>query len=202
LTYKYGSTSKSICSLKMNKVIILLLIGLLAFTGYLFSGDLDPRFHAKEEVKWKISFGRNYDYSNILVTRVVDGDTLVLENNERVRLIGIDTPEMHESDKLNRDAKRSRQDVETIKHLGRRSYEFTKKLVEGKRVRLEFDVERFDKYKRILAYVYLLDGTFLNAAIIEQGYASMMTYPPNVKYADLFLRLYRQARENKRGLWE
>jgi len=186
----------------MNKVIILLLIGLLAFTGYLFSGDLDPRYHAKEEVKWKIPFGRSYDYSNILVTRAVDGDTLVLENQERVRLIGIDTPEMHESDKLYRDAQRSGQDIETIKKLGRRSYEFTKNLVEGKRVRLEFDVERFDKYKRILAYVYLLDGTFLNAAIIEQGYASMMTYPPNVKYADLFLRLYRQARENKRGLWE
>ena len=187
---------------KMNKVIILLLVGLLALTGYLFSSDLDPRFHSKEEVKLKIPFGQSYDYSNILVTRAVDGDTLVLENNERVRLIGIDTPEMHESDKLNRDAKRNHQDVETIKQLGRRSYEFTKKLVEGKRVRLEFDVERFDRYKRILAYVYLLDGTFLNAAIIEQGYASMMTYPPNVKYADLFLKLYRQARDSKRGLWE
>ena len=86
--------------------------------------------------------------------------------------------------------------------MGRRAYEVTKKLVEGKRVRLEFDVERFDKYKRILAYVYLLDGTFVNAAIVEQGYASLMTYPPNVKYADLFLRLYREARQNKRGLWE
>lgn len=185
----------------MNKVIVLLLMGLLALTGYLFSGDLDPRFHSKEEVKWKIPFGKSYDYADILVTRVVDGDTLVLENKERVRLIGIDTPEIHESNKLNRDAQRSGQDIATIKQLGQRSYEFTKNLVEGKRVRLEFDVERFDKYKRILAYVYLLDGTFLNAAIVEQGYASLLTYPPNVKYADLFLKLYAEARKNQRGLW-
>jgi micrococcal nuclease len=85
--------------------------------------------------------------------------------------------------------------------LGRESYAFTKKIAEGKRVRLEFDVERRDRYKRILAYVYLSDGTFLNAAIIEQGYASVMTYPPNVKYADLFRKLYTDARQNRRGLW-
>ncbi|MFH0917925.1 MAG: thermonuclease family protein [Candidatus Omnitrophota bacterium] len=186
----------------MNKVIVLLLIGLLALTGYLFSGDLDPRFHSKEEVKWKIPFGQNYDYTNILVTRVVDGDTLVLENKERVRLIGIDTPELHESSKLYRDTKRSGQDIATIKQLGQRAYEFTKNLVEGQRVRLEFDVERYDKYKRILAYVYLTDGTFVNAKIVEEGYASLMTYPPNVRYADLFLKLYTQARQNQRGLWK
>jgi len=187
---------------KMNKIIVLLLIGLLALTGYLFSGDLDPSFHSQEEVKWKIPIGRSYDYSNILVSRVIDGDTLLLENNERVRLIGIDTPEIHESSKLNRDAQRSGQDLAVIKRMGNRSYEFTKALVEGKRVKLEFDVERFDKYKRILAYVYLADGTFVNAKIVEQGYASLLTYAPNVRYADLFTELYRQSRENRRGLWE
>jgi micrococcal nuclease len=185
----------------VNKVIILLLIGLLALTSYIFSSDLDPRFHSKEEVKWEIPFGRNSDYANILITRAVDGDTLILENNERVRLIGIDNPEMHESNKLNRDAQRSGQDVAAIKQLGRQAYEFTKNLVEGKRVRLEFDVERYDKYKRILAYVYLEDGTFVNARIVAEGYASLMTYPPNVKYADLFVKLYREARQNRRGLW-
>ncbi|PIQ87777.1 MAG: nuclease [Candidatus Omnitrophica bacterium CG11_big_fil_rev_8_21_14_0_20_43_6] len=125
-----------------------------------------------------------------------------MENNERVRLIGIDTPEIHESSKLNRDAQRSGQDLAVIKRMGNRSYEFTKALVEGKRVKLEFDVERFDKYKRILAYVYLADGTFVNAKIVEQGYASLLTYAPNVRYADLFTELYRQSRENRRGLWE
>jgi len=151
---------------------------------------------------FSIPFGKTYNYADVLVTRVVDGDTLVLETGERVRLIGIDTPEMHASNKLNRDAQRTNQDVTTIQKLGRRSYEFTKNLVEGKRVSLEFDVEKYDKYDRLLAYVFLKDGTFVNAEIVKQGYASLMTYPPNVKYADLFVKLYQEARENKRGLWQ
>jgi micrococcal nuclease len=74
--------------------------------------------------------------------------------------------------------------------------------VEGKRASLEFDVERYDKYGRLLAYVYLKDGTFVNAKIVEKGYASLMTIQPNVKYADTFLRLYQEARENRLGLWK
>jgi len=172
-----------------KKIIFLSLLALiLAAAGNLYG--------------WQIPFGRDYDYSNVLVARAVDGDTLFLENNERVRLIGIDTPEMHESSKLDRDVQRSGQDAAAIKQLGRQSYGFTRKLVEGKRVRLEFDAERFDKYKRLLAYVYLEDGTFVNAEIVKQGYASLLTIPPNVKYAELFRRLYQEARENRRGLWQ
>jgi len=136
------------------------------------------------------------------VTRVIDGDTIEIEGGERVRYIGIDTPEMHESKKLYRDAQRTKQDAGAIQKLGRQAYEFTKHLVEGKRVSLEFDAEKYDKYKRLLAYVYLKDGTFVNAKIVEEGYASLLTIPPNVKYADLFLKLYREARENRRGLWK
>lgn len=140
-------------------------------------------------------------YSNVLVVRVVDGDTIELAGGERVRLIGIDTPEMYKSKKLYRDAKRTKRDVETITAMGRKSYQFSKQLVEGQTVSLEFDVEIYDKYGRLLAYVYLSDGTFVNAEIVKQGYASLMTFPPNVKYVDLFRRLYREARENNRGLW-
>lgn len=155
-----------------------------------------------EDGKFTIPFGKIYNYADIYVRRAVDGDTLQLETGERVRLIGIDTPEMHASDKLYRDSQRTGQDIRTIQKLGRRAYEFTKKLVEGKRVSLEFDVEKHDKYGRLLAYVYLKkDGTFVNAEIIKQGYASLMTIPPNVKYADLFLKLYQEARKNQRGLW-
>jgi len=155
-----------------------------------------------DDGKLSIPFGKNYNYSAVLVTRAVDGDTLVLESGERVRLIGMDTPEMHQSEKLLRDSQRTKQDVATIQKLGRRAYGFTKGLVEGKRVSLEFDVEKYDRYKRLLAYVYLKDGTFVNAEIVKQGYANLMTIPPNVKYADLFVKLYREARENNRGLWE
>jgi micrococcal nuclease len=156
-----------------------------------------------DEAKFEMKFGRKYNYDDIAVKRVVDGDTLLLESGDRVRLIGIDTPEVHESAKLHRDAGRSGQDIKTIQEMGKRAADFTKSLVEGKRVRLEFDVERKDKYGRLLAYVYLVDGgVFVNAKIVEEGYASLMTYPPNVKYADEFVKLYRQARENNRGLWQ
>lgn len=168
---------------------------------YLSHNEAAEIYHS-EEGKFTIPFGKSYNYNDILVKRVIDGDTIQLETGQRVRLIGIDTPEMHYSDKLYRDSRRTEQDIQTIRELGKRAYEFTKKLIEAKRVSLEFDVEKYDKYGRLLAYVYLKDGTFVNAKIIEEGYASLMTIPPNVKYTDLFLKLYQKARENKRGLWK
>jgi len=67
---------------------------------------------------------------------------------------------------------------------------------------LEFDVERQDRYERLLAYVYLKDGTFVNAWLVEHGFAQVMTVPPNVKHQDLFLKLQREAREEGIGLWQ
>jgi len=188
--------------MKNSSKIISLFIGFIFALNIAFCSAEPVRVYYSGEGKFTIPFGRNYNYADILVKRVVDGDTILLETGERVRLIGIDTPELHESDKLYRDASRTRQDISTIQKLGRRAYEFTRNLVEGKRVSLEFDVEKRDRYKRLLAYVYLKDGTFVNAEIVKQGYASLMTFPPNVKYADLFLKLYREARENRRGLWK
>ena len=186
----------------MKNKLILGIITLLLSAGYYLYAKEPIKVYYSGGGKFSIPFGKSSDYTNIYVTRAVDGDTLELESGERVRLIGIDTPEMHESEKLYRDSQRTKQDVTTIQKLGRRAYEFTKGLVEAKFVSLEFDAERYDKYKRLLAYVYLKDGTFVNAEIVKQGYASLMTYPPNVKYADLFLKLYREARENRRGLWK
>jgi micrococcal nuclease len=172
--------------------------GVLFFAFFLSScGRQDPGSGTV-----RLPFGGSPNYNDIMVRRAVDGDTLQLANGERVRLIGIDTPEMHESTKLRRDSRKGGQDIRTIKALGRKSYEFTRGLAEGKRVRLEFDVERHDRYGRLLAYAYLIEGDiFVNAEIVRQGYASLLTYPPNVKYADLFSQLYREAREARRGLW-
>jgi micrococcal nuclease len=117
--------------------------------------------------------------------RVVDGDTLVLDGQETVRLIGVGTPE----------TKDPRKPVEAF---GREAYEFTKSVVEGKRVRLEFDQERIDKYGRTLAYVYLDDEIFLNAQIILQGYGHAYTEFP-FKYMENFRSYERMAREL--GLW-
>lgn len=137
----------------------------------------------------------------VYVNRAVDGDTLKLSGGERVRLIGIDTPELHYSAKLERDARRSHKDIKEIQALGAKSAAFTKALCEGKKVRLEFDVDKRDKYGRLLAYVYLEDGTFVNAKIVEEGYAQILTIPPNVKYSGLFLKLEREARDKRKGLW-
>ncbi len=123
-----------------------------------------------------------------VVRRVVDGDTVVLTNGERIRYIGMDTPELHHPSK-------------PVQWYAREAMEFNRKLVEGRAVRLEFDVERHDKYGRTLAYVYLSDGTFVNAELVRQGYAHLLTIPPNVKYAELFLKCEREAREANRGLW-
>ena len=79
---------------------------------------------------------------------------------------------------------------------------FTRRLVEGKRVKLVFDVQKYDKYGRLLAYVYLEDGTFVNSRIIEEGYAQVMTIAPNVNYAETFLNLERKARGKGSGLWK
>ena len=145
--------------------------------------------------------GGKYDYKSIRVTRVIDGDTVELENRERVRLIGIDTPEARYNTKLERDARRTKKDYRTIIEMGKAATEFTKRLVDRQKVRIEFDVEKRDRYGRLLAYVYLPDGRMLNAELVKEGYAQMYTFPPNVKYSDLFLTLQQEAREQGKGLW-
>lgn len=142
------------------------------------------------------------DYAKVLVVEVIDGDTLEIFGGERVRLIGIDTPEMYESDKLIRDCQRTGEDITTIMAMGKEAYKFTRSLVEDKTVRLEFDAERKDDYGRLLAYVFILRDPelFLNAEIVKQGYAQPLTIPPNVQHAALFQKLYQEAGKNKRGL--
>lgn len=136
------------------------------------------------------------------VAYVNDGDTIKLDNGERVRLIGIDTPESRDNPKLERDVKRTKKDKDVLLAMGRQAAVFSKKLLSNQRVRLEFDVERHDRYGRLLAYVYLADGSFVNEKIIREGYAYPMTVPPNVRYADDFKQWFDEARENKRGLWK
>src|SRR4030042_4962865 len=122
------------------------------------------------------------------VKRVIDGDTLLLTSGERVRLIGVDTPETKHPQK-------------PVQYFGKEAYLFTKGMVEGKEVRLEYDWQKRDKYGRLLAYVYLLDGSLLNEEIIKQGYGFAYTRFP-FKYLEEFRKYEREARGNKRGLWK
>ncbi|MBI4309155.1 MAG: thermonuclease family protein [Candidatus Omnitrophica bacterium] len=136
------------------------------------------------------------------VAYVNDGDTIKLNNGERVRLIGIDTPETHDNQKLSKDVARRRTSRKTQLAMGEKAAGFTRALVQGRDVRLEYDVERRDHYRRLLAYVYLSDGTFVNEKIIREGYAYPLTVPPNVRYADRFKQWFDEARQNRRGLWQ
>ncbi|OGW75824.1 MAG: hypothetical protein A2Z72_04125 [Omnitrophica bacterium RBG_13_46_9] len=181
-----------------NKTFILVLA---ALSLHFFITCVEGETHGMGKFRFTFPFGKRYDYDNILVTRVVDGDTVELENREKVRLIGIDTPESDYNPKLERDAKRTHRDYGAIIAMGKIAAGFTKNLAEGKKVRLEFDIEKRDQYGRLLAYVYLSDGRMLNAEIIKKGYAQVYTFPPNVRHAELFLRLQKEARENKRGFW-
>ncbi len=121
------------------------------------------------------------------VLRVIDGDTLELSGGERVRLIGIDTPETVHPNK-------------PVEYFGKEASQFTKTMVEGINVKLKFDQQLRDKYGRLLAYVFLEDGTFLNAEIIKQGYGHAYTRFP-FKYLEEFREYERAAREHNKGLW-
>jgi len=121
------------------------------------------------------------------VARVIDGDTIELGSGERVRYIGIDTPETKHPSK-------------PVEYYGREADSANRALVEGTEVRLEFDVQERDQYGRLLAYVYV-DDIFVNAWLVENGYAQVLTVPPNVRYAERFLELQGKARREGRGLW-
>lgn len=127
-----------------------------------------------------------------VVTRVIDGDTIDLDGGERIRLIGVETPEMGRSPRAR---------VPGIPDpFAEEATEFVRNVVQRRRVRLEYDRERFDVHGRTLAYVYLEDGTFVNAQIIRQGYGFAYTRFP-FAHMDEFRALEREARENRRGLW-
>ena len=129
------------------------------------------------------------------VGRVVDGDTIHVRlagGVEKVRYIGIDTPEVHHPTRGEEPG-------------GRAATEVNRRLLGLEPVRLETDVQLRDRYGRLLAYVWVRrpDGgeLMVNAELVRLGYAAVMTVPPNVRHAELFRKLAAEAREQRRGLW-
>lgn len=156
---------------KRTKLLLILPLAIAVSTALFFHAPAD-------EVKEYIS----------RVARVIDGDTILLENGEKVRLIGVDTPEkLHPS--------------KPVQYYAEEASAFTKRMAEGKKVKLEFDWQKRDKYNRLLAYVYVLDGNiFLNAEIVREGYGFAYTRFP-FKYLDEFREYEKRAREGQEGLW-
>jgi len=124
----------------------------------------------------------------VLIDHVIDGDTIQLDDSRKVRLIGVDTPETVHPQK-------------EVEYYGKEASDFTKSMLEGKEVYLEYDVQPTDKYGRTLAYVWLSDGTLFNELLVLKGFAQVSTYPPNVKYVERFTMAQKQAIEANADLW-
>ncbi len=126
------------------------------------------------------------------VSRVIDGDTIEISTGEKIRYIGIDTPETV-------DPRRP------VGCFGKEASDENKKLVAGKTIFLAKDVSETDKFGRLLRFVYLKEENgnllFINDYLVRQGFAKASTYPPDVKFAAEFVEAEREARENQRGLW-
>ena len=162
----------------IRKLVLFFIIALFAlFVGISLlskTGQINSQSNNRQETK---------------VIRVIDGDTIVIANGMHLRLIGIDTPEsVHPDKSRNTEA-------------GKTASAFTKAKIEGKTVYLEKDVSETDKYGRLLRYVYLKDGTFFNEFLVKEGMATPATFPPDVKYADIFIKAQQYAIANKKGLW-
>ncbi len=123
----------------------------------------------------------------VQVARVVDGDTIVIDGGEYVRLIGMNTPETVSPKK-------------PVECYGPEASERTKELLTGQTVRLERDVDERDKYGRLLRYVYL-NQEFVNLELVQEGYAKAYPFPPNTKYRPLFTAAQKQAKAAHLGLW-
>ncbi|MDF2964277.1 MAG: thermonuclease [Paenibacillus sp.] len=133
----------------------------------------------------------NSGKESVTVERVVDGDTFEVKlngKNEKVRLIGVDTPETKKTNT-------------PVMFYGKEAAAYTKKRLEKKKVDLEWDVDRKDQYDRLLAYVWIGDELY-NRTLISEGYARIATFPPNVKYVDLFKKDQEEARKKEKGLWK
>jgi micrococcal nuclease len=130
------------------------------------------------------------------VAKVLDGDTLALDSGEKVRMIGVNTPETVKSGS-------------PVQPFGEEASQYTKSQLEGKKVYLETDAEEKDSYGRTLAYVYVaepqapdeISQNMFNAMLLRGGYAQLMTIKPNVKYQTLFQDLQKNAHAQNKGLW-
>ncbi len=124
----------------------------------------------------------------VTVKSVADGDTFTTTKGEKVRLLGINTPE-------------TRKDTKPAQPFGKKAKQALKKLIDGKQVRLTFDKEKKDRYGRTLAHIYTRNGLWINGEMVRQGLAHVYTFAPNTKFANRLTSIEQQAIRNNRGMW-
>lgn len=185
--------------ISMNKksliaVFGLFFLGLILLVGGMKSipPDLTPALSPTPIVESTNSGTLGIEGQKVVITKVIDGDTVEIKEGLKVRYIGIDTPETV-------DPRRP------VGCFGKEASAENKRLAEGHEAFLVKDVSETDKFGRLLRYVYIFneDGStvFINDHLVRYGFAKVSTFPPDVKYSEQFLAAEREARENNRGLW-
>ncbi len=206
---------------KSGLILVVILVLAMALTASAHPGKLDKNgghmnketgeyhYHKGPNALESLEIRRNTVYK-AKIERVIDGDTAVISFifddgkkylKERVRFLGVDTPETVHPNK-------------PVQYYGKEASNFTKQTLEGKTVWLQTDVGVKDRYDRMLAYVWLKQPTekqlddesairkyMFNAILLSGGYAQLMTVQPNSRYANIFVHIQREAREQKLGLW-
>jgi micrococcal nuclease len=170
---------------RLNKTLSALLIALIYIAIQTFTRGRPLTLPTPLASPSPIS--QNSSITLSVVERVIDGDTIEITGGIKVRYIGINAPESVAPGK-------------PVACFGEESSDRNKKLVLGKEVRLEKDVSETDKYGRLLRYVYVGDQ-MINDELVREGYAQVSTYPPDVKYQEMFKQSEVFARENNLGLW-
>jgi endonuclease YncB( thermonuclease family) len=178
----------------MNKVLVLVaLICLINYgASFAYGRPYNPNSTSEEKITYKDS----------LVKKVLFSDILLLESGERIKLIAIDVPHSRYSPEFRWYSDSTGKDYGKLSLIFDSAFEFVKGLTEGKPVKIEFGRSKTAKKEGILAYVYLPDGSMLNAEFIRQGYSDFHTSYQNTRYDPIFTQCLKEAKEKKLMLWE
>lgn len=175
-------------SIRRKSIAGLLIWAMVLLLAACSNPGTDADAFAKEILKQYPAL-KDHKMSVVEVKRVVDGDTFETKSGEKVRLIGVNTPETVKPNS-------------PVERYGKEASQFTKSKLTGKTVYLFADAGDKDKYGRLLRYVFIQgDSVMFNETLIREGYANTMTVPPNVMFQDSFVKLEREARSKKKGLW-
>ncbi|MEI2768729.1 MAG: thermonuclease family protein [Nitrosomonas sp.] len=180
--------------LKANILILLILsfVSTISFTKEIYrSIDSQGRVTYSDQPSGKSqAIAIHNQPSRLLryVRKVYDGDTIILEDGKHIRLLGVNTPEIE-----------SRQRAEEPGGVAAKKW--LQAQLQDKKVYLEYDEVKFDKYKRQLAHVFLSNGKHLNLALLENGLGTVSIIPPNVRYSDKLTQAQQHAEKMQLGIW-
>jgi len=170
------------------RAVLISQVFLMAASSFCYSKSMDPLF------------GFSSKGQEALVVKVLDTDTLLLENGKKIKLIGVESAGLpaREPVEVDKNGLIVEKQEATIP-LEEQALAYAQSLLEGERVRLEYDVEAKDSEFKSLAYVYLADGRFVNVELLRQGFVRLRIEPPNFKHVKELRNAYQEAKKQQRG---